>query len=78
MWFKLPPVDRGNLRIYPPLPPAVCKRRTNEAALVCPCAAELMANVNRDYLITVSSMMRLCQGDALSLLALCSLSADMP
>ena len=50
-----PPADRGNLRIYPPLPPAVRKRRMNEAAPVCPWAAELTANVNSDYLITVSS-----------------------
>ena len=51
----IPPADRGNLRIYPSLPPAVRKRRTNEAAAVCPWAAELAANVNSDCLITVSS-----------------------
>ena len=53
--MHLPPAGRGNRRIYAPLPPAVRKRRTNEAAPVCPWAAELMANVNSDYLITVSS-----------------------
>ena len=36
------PADRGNLRIYPLLPPAVRKRRTNEAAPVCPWAVELI------------------------------------
>ena len=50
-----PPADRGNLRIYPPLPLAVRKRRMNEAAPACPRAAELTTNVNSDYLVTVSS-----------------------
>ena len=43
------------LRIYPLLPPAVRKRRTNETAPVCVGCGAFTATVNSDYLVAVSS-----------------------